>query len=221
MELLRGTGLRRMLAVVVAGAALAGCGGSELRDLSGPGEEDRESTAGSTTTTTGPESAETKAAREALSRATSTTVGGGKAATGGGAGADGKPGAKASEVDTTTLTMEISAELKETCVRPGGLQTITVHAPHTSAVGYDTYYSDGKSGLHEGFHGGNMVGWTDETDSWSHTWTVAATAPPGRAVVVVMAIHNEKGRGETGAIFAVADPLGLCDPPRYDEVIEE
>lgn len=205
--------LLAVMALVLSTSALAGCGGGGA-DRAGAAEE-RARKESPSATTAAARSSEGKGPGAAVGNkkgtATTTTVAGGAGpkAAGGGKGGGGE------EVDTTTLTMEISVTLVERCVRPGGTQTITVHAPYTSTVGYDTYYADGKSSLHEGFHGGNFVGWTDESDTWTHTWTVAATAPPGQATVVVMAIHDEYGRGETGDLFVVADPLGLCDPPRY------
>lgn len=214
--------VRATAAFVVACAALAGCGGDSRADDAAADKSEEAAAGGPTTTVVGgPGGAD--AGKDPSKQATTTTTAKGAgpraAAKKSGPSAAGEDGAGGAD-EGGEKTMEVTAEIADECVPPGGTQTITIHARPNSIVGYNTYYSDGKSGVNEGFHGGNMVGGTEDGESWTNTWVVAATAPPGQAVVVVTGVNEVHGRGETGVVFVVADPLGLCDPPHYEYVYE-
>lgn len=190
----------------VCGLALAGCGSSKA-DSGEPRRRTGDASGKTSSTIAASAKGEDAPGRPGSGgRTTPTSVDSGSAAAHGGDKAAGDE----PKSEPVTRTMQISMELKQPCVRPGESQTITIHAPYTSSVGYNTYYADGKSGLSEGFYGGNMVGFTDQSDTWTHTWVVAVNAPAGEAVVVVLATHDEQGRGETGDLFTVADALGRC-----------
>lgn len=117
---------------------------------------------------------------------------------------------RASDVDPSTLTLEMTVTLEDSCVRPGDSQRITIHTLPAAGVAFDTEYADGKSGLMEGHHGGNFGGFTDPEGNWSYTWVIAATAPAGKALVLVLGSHDEGGMGEEYVWFTVADALGQC-----------
>lgn len=116
-----------------------------------------------------------------------------------------------SEKDKYAGKLEMSAEVTEPCVRPGGLQTLTVRTKDNAGIAFDTVYADGLSGLKDGHYGGNDGGYTDDDGTYTATWTVAATAPKGPAAVNVLGSHYGTGIGETHTSFKVADPLGNCE----------
>ncbi|HEX2039384.1 MAG TPA: hypothetical protein VHF47_06585 [Acidimicrobiales bacterium] len=207
--------MRRALGVVVivlALVGLAGCGG-------GGDKADAAKAAGTSdeTTTTVPEAGETGAKgtnEKGKGKSSGATTTSAPAAKGG--------DKKAATGATTSTTVnpvdeawfdkkfEIKVQLKETCVRPGATQTVTAWVPVGSGVGYDTTYSDGKSGIMEGHYGGNSGGFPQDDGTYTDTFTVAATAPSGQAVVLVLASHQDDGLGEGRAVFAVSDALGRC-----------
>lgn len=200
--------VREPLAVaVVALIVLAGCGSSKADDAGDPQATDDAAADASTTSTTKAAakagSSKSKAQASATSTTTSTTVTpkAGTAATG---------GQPVEKLDDEGLTLPISAELKESCVRPGGSQTITIRARTASGVGYDSVYSDGKSGAMEGHYGGNAGGYTDDKNTFTSTWVISAAAPAGPVLVRVLGTHEEDGLGQTEAHFSVADALGKC-----------
>lgn len=199
---------------VVLLLAAAGCGGdSKAQDASGADKSGADAGAAGSTSTTeaGAAGADNKAkaagkgGKGSGSSTTTTTA----------------PGSSGS---ITTLpeeeeekTMPISAELAETCVRPGGSQSITIKAEPASGVGFDSVYSDGKSGMMEGFYGGNAGGFSDEEGTFVATWVVGANAPEGPVIVRVLGTHVDAGFGETRAYFAVSNALGTCAPlPEYE-----
>jgi hypothetical protein len=107
--------------------------------------------------------------------------------------------------------LEMKASLAESCVRPGGTQTITVLIRPKSGVGYDTVYSDGKSGMMEGHYGGNFGGIVDESGKWSHSWVITPNAPAGKVQVNVLGGHMDYGHAQATLYFTVAGTVGRCD----------
>lgn len=105
----------------------------------------------------------------------------------------------------------ITVTLASPCVRPGASQTITITTAPGSGVAYDSVYADGKSGVDKdhGFYGGNKGGQTDKQGTWTDTWVIAPTAPPGPVRVDVVAA-TPQGSGTTYATFAMADASGRC-----------
>lgn len=197
---------RRGLCVGLLGVLLVGCGGSAASS----GDRAREVGDASRSTST------TSATQSHASEETARSAGGpsrkssGTTAPGDSANAVGPDVAKKKLQQPDKRTLKMSVELKHDCVRPGSAQTVTIHATTGSIVGYNTYYADGKSALHEGFYGGNMVGATGEDGTWTDTWVVAANAPAGQAVVAVLGSHSDEGHGEAGAAFLVSDAIGNC-----------
>ena len=140
--------------------------------------------------------------------ATSTTVPGGSSS--GSSGSGPKAATNPSGGDQPTRTLEMSAELAESCVRPGGTQTITVRTLPYSGVAFDTEYADYLTGMMPGHYGGNSAGFVDEDGTWTSTWVIAPNAPAGLTTVLVLGTHEQGGLGETKALFTVADALGKC-----------
>lgn len=103
-----------------------------------------------------------------------------------------------------------TVQLRETCVPPGGKQTITIRTEPKSAAGYDSVYSDGKSGIMEGFYGGNNGGYADDKGVYTDTWVVGANAPAGKVTVRVMAGQQGFRHFEGETSFTVGDALGRC-----------
>lgn len=207
---MRSTGRVRALLGVGAMLLSAGCGGGKASDVveqKHGADADR-----ATTTTTVPTSdvvagggaaTGTKPADGARAAVTTTT-----------APAPGTPAAAGAKPSLTEPgpkgQLEVKASLAESCVRPGGRQSITILTRPDSAAGYDTVYSDGRSGITEGHYGGNGGGRVDESGSWSDTWVVSPHAPAGKVRVNVLAGHIDYGTAEATLFFAVADVTGNC-----------
>lgn len=160
----------------------------------------------------------------------------GDAATPGGAGSDGstpsttaaknsKKGQQAASESTSTVpppptagtipeddrpVLPVETTLGSTCVRAGGNQTVTFKLVPGSGVAYNSYYSDGKNGLDEGFYGGNKGGIVQADGQWTDTWTIAPHAPPGKVRVTYTAtnIAYKAHHGETS--FELVSPTGVC-----------
>jgi hypothetical protein len=211
----------RAVAVVAALALSASaCGGAGKADDAGKGGEDA---ASATSTTT---------AGDAASKDGSKPTEGDKAGAAGkkGSGATtttARPGSKAAEgpkdskttpttADPFRMTMPLTAEVSQKCVRPGGIQTVTLRAPVGAGLGFQVVYADGLQALMDGHYGGNAAGYTDEKGTFVDTFTVAATAPPGPAGVNALGTHMDHGFGEAHVHFAVADVLGNCRPEDMD-----
>lgn len=104
----------------------------------------------------------------------------------------------------------LEATLASPCVKVGGTQTITIRAPEGSGVGYDSYYADGKSGISEGFYGGNKGAVMPASGEWSDTWTVKVDAPPGKVRVLVQAIRLHNSVSQRELFFELVPALGTC-----------
>ena len=209
--------LRVLAASAVAAAALSGCGGSSR---AGDAADEGQAAGGSSTTAPGVASG-ADSSKSAKSKAAADGSKGGGATTTTVSGAKDAAGSKKSETTATTadpfrMTLPLTAEVAEKCVRPGGVQTITIRAPYGSGVGYQVVYADGLQALMEGHYGGNSAGYTDEDGTYVDTFTVAAAAPPGPASAHVLGTHMEQGFGEYHAHFAIADVLGNCRPEDMD-----
>lgn len=198
--------MRRALgcAGLVVLVAAAGCGGQSKADGASGAEKAGADAAAGSTSTTGPgadgKAGSDKGKGKAAGGSTATTTGPGGAAS----------GTTSTTEDPWAKTLEISAELASECVRPGGTQTITITTLPASGVGYDSVYSDGRSGAMEGFYGGNAGGFTDPEGTFTHAWVVGANAPAGEVIVRVLGTHTEGGFGETRAYFTVSNALGTC-----------
>lgn len=201
---------RLLGAVAVASLVTAGCGGASKADdnqatpaASGEGAAAADTQAGGgSTTSTVPKPRSSSAGSKAT---TTTTKPGAPAAAKGTEGQAPPP-----EDDPYKRTLAITAELTETCVRPGGTQTVKVRTLSYAGVAFDTEYSDYLTGMQPGHYGGNSGGFTDAEGTYSFTWVVAPNAPAGKATVLVLGSHDEGGIGETKAFFTVADALGKC-----------
>lgn len=112
------------------------------------------------------------------------------------------------EEDRPVLPVETT--LGSTCVRAGGTQTVTFKTVPGSGVAYNSYYSDGKNGLDEGFYGGNKGAIIQADGQWTDTWTIAPHAPPGKVRVTYTAtnIAYRAHHGETS--FELVSPTGVC-----------
>lgn len=138
--------------------------------------------------------------------------GGGKAdagtadkATGSNAGA---PSTTVAEAPKPPMPFEVT--LAGACVKAGGQQTITFKAPHKSAVVYDNRYPDGKSGLSEGFYGGNKGSLVPADGTWTDTWTIAPHAPAGQVTVLTQGVHLDYSSAEKELTFTLVGPTGTC-----------
>ncbi|MFY9586183.1 MAG: hypothetical protein WAT66_01870 [Actinomycetota bacterium] len=111
--------------------------------------------------------------------------------------------------------MPVSASVSPSCVRPGGLATLTVETLPDSVVAYVAIYSNGKSGAAppwgEGY-GGNDGGHANSRGVYKSSWTVSPSAPAGPATVQVVVGIRDKG-SETTAHFTVGSPTGACGDP--------
>ena len=106
----------------------------------------------------------------------------------------------------------LAGTITPACVRPGGRATIVVQTLSKSAVAYDTYYSDGKTGGTPPFGdglGGNASGLTDANGRYTSSWIVSPNAPPGAAYARVVVGHASDTI-ETRVPFAVSNPVGDC-----------
>lgn len=145
--------------------------------------------------------------------ALSTSVPG--AATGGSGGSKGADGSKAAAPTTTVPEapkppLPLEASLEKSCVKAGGEQTITISVPHKSAFAYNSFYPDGKSGIDEGFYGGNKGSLMPAQGTWTDTWVIAPQAPPGTVRVHVQAVHMEYSSAEKDITFELVGPTGVC-----------
>jgi ABC-type glycerol-3-phosphate transport system substrate-binding protein len=197
----------RVWGVVVALLLVtAGCSGSKADDskpkLAGVDSDGSSTTTPAATPDAKPKSSKSKAGAASGSTTTTTTssTSGGSATT--------MPNQPAE--NWMDKTFEITVTLKESCVRPGGTQTITVKTEPGAGLAYDTTYPDGKSGVSDGYYGGNSGGFADENGDYADTFAVAATAPSGYAVVSVLSSDPNKGHAEKRLTFYVADVTGNC-----------
>lgn len=213
MELLVGGRFRvrrTLIAMALVSAVGAGCSGSKADDSAAPEEpaaaageaSDGADGGGSTTTTAPPKKG--SASKQNSGNTTTTAEPGGSVA----ANAD---GSAAEEEDPYKKTLAITAELAESCVRPGGTQTVTIRTLPYAGVGYDTEYSDYLTGMMEGHYGGNAGGFTDDDGTYTSTWAITPNAPAGKATVKVLGSHHDGGIGEARAYYTVADALGKCE----------
>lgn len=187
-----------LLVVIAAGACAGGKdGGERAADADGPGAASTEEQGGNSTASS-------------PSKASSPKNG---SAPGAGSGpANSKTsGAQPSTGDVTAAPpVALEVVLGSACVKAGETQTITINAPGNSAVGYDTYYADGKSGLSDGFYGGNNGRVMPPEGTWTDTWLVEPTAPPGRTKVVVQAARVGNKAAMREAYFELVAATGVC-----------
>lgn len=199
--------------VLVMALAVGACGGSEAKDTS----LDNAASGGKATSTTQASGSGSGSGSEAGSKPSTGSAQGSskstKSTTTTVAGKGGTTSTTEWDVEKTK-TLEISAELKESCVRPGGSQTITIRSERGSGVGYDAVYADGKGGAMEGHYGGNKGGQVDKDGTFTDTWVVAPHAPAGRVTVNVLGAKAGGGKpmehNEIVVYFTVSDALGRC-----------
>jgi hypothetical protein len=103
----------------------------------------------------------------------------------------------------------ITATLDRTCVHRGStteLQGLTVHLRKDEPVGYSTQYSDQSNELsNQTYKTGYGYGKGGADGTFRATWVVPANAPPGPAIVSVLA----RG-GQQKLPFTVAAQGGSC-----------
>ena len=140
---------------------------------------------------------------------TVTTTGGTQTATSGGA----KTSSGGVATPTGTASpIPISGTITPQCVRPGGSATIVVQTQSHSAVAYDTYYSNGKTGGSPPFgdgYGGNAAGESNDQGRYTSTWVISPQAPAGAAYARVVVGHGGS-IDETRVRFAVSNAIGDC-----------
>jgi hypothetical protein len=205
-----GPSRRALGALLVLLAATAACGGESKADSGRAAEAEEPARAAAEGDATTPTTAGGKAGKKSSgdrggTTTTTTATGQSEAAADGTA-----PDPKAAQPKTETRKIEVLAELKESCLKPGGSQTLTVRTLPSAGVAFDTEYSDYLTGMEAGHYGGNSAGYVGEDGTWTSTWVVAPNAPAGKATVLVLAAHSHDGMGETKAVFTVADALGKC-----------
>jgi hypothetical protein len=106
--------------------------------------------------------------------------------------------------------LQLTAELKEACVPPGGKQVIVIRTEPKAGVAYDAVYSDGKGGATAGHYGGNKGAQVDHTGTFTDTWVVAPNAPQGKVTVNVLGGLVGYKHAEAYVSFVVADMSGRC-----------
>lgn len=200
-------------ALLVLLLATAACGGQtkadEGKDAEGGGTAPAAAEGEGTTTTTRAAGKAGKKSSAAGGGATTTTTAASEAKAAGSDKQSSDP--KVEEYKPRSMrTLQITAELTESCVKPGGSQTLTVRTEPDAGVAFDTEYSDYLTGTMPGHYGGNLAGYADADGTWSSTWVVAPNAPAGKATVLVLGALGKDALGETKAFFTVADALGKC-----------
>ena len=110
-------------------------------------------------------------------------------------------------------TVYVESVISPSCVRRGGLATITVRTVSQAAIAYHAIYAGTHGGAPPPYgsgYGGNASGFADRQGRWNSTWTVRADAPvgPARADVVV---SDGQAWGYDDPPFTVAGPSGRCD----------
>lgn len=128
--------------------------------------------------------------------------------------ASGKSGATSKGAGEHQITYDFTTEVtvEPACVKRLGKVTMSLVYKPKTAVAYQAFYSDQKSGAEPPYgagYGGNDKGITDPGGQYSSTWVVGADAPPGAGrvqVVMVWSGHFGKAEGH----FGVADPIRGC-----------
>jgi hypothetical protein len=201
MRALRHAWMKPIGAAALAAVLLGACGSAPAKRPEASKPTPSSSTTGTSGTGT-PGGGSTKSS-------TSTSTSGGTGTTSGTGST--KPGATASPSPSHS-PIPITATITPRCVRPGGQATIVVQTLPQSAVAFDTYYSNGKTGgsppLGDGL-GGNDGGMTDKNGRYTSTWVVSPHAPAGPAYARVIVGHGDS-TDETRALFAVSDSTGDC-----------
>jgi hypothetical protein len=104
----------------------------------------------------------------------------------------------------------MKVSLGSPCIRAGDKQTITIETVAPSAVGYDSYYPDGKSGLSEGFYGGNNGKSLETEPVWTDTWVVNPAAPPGTVRVIVQGVSVKTSPNQLEVFYDLKRPTESC-----------
>ncbi|HVF74327.1 MAG TPA: hypothetical protein VM938_04710 [Acidimicrobiales bacterium] len=191
------------MAAVVVALALAGCGGNDDDDATpAPGDTNASSSSTSSTTT-----APAQAAEGGVTRGPATQSGP-STATGGDFKA--QPGPTGTDPNAAKPKHPLKVSLGSPCIRAGEKQTITIETVSPSAVGYDSYYGDGKSGISEGFYGGNNGKSLENENVWTDTWVVNPAAPPGTVRVIVQGISVRTSANQLEVFFDLKRPTENC-----------
>lgn len=200
----------RLAVGLVAVLALAACGGG-----SGAVEEALRRGSASTTSTT-KTAAGGEADRPDEKPSSGQDARGGDARPEGRAGSPTPTSASGSTGGGTTATTEarepapLEVTVAKPCIKAGERQTITIQALPHSAVVYDSYYSDGKSGISEGFYGGNNGAVVPDSGTWTDTWVVAPHAPAGNVRVITMVSSYRKSRTTVDRYYRLVSPTESC-----------
>ncbi len=104
----------------------------------------------------------------------------------------------------------LKVSLASPCIRVGEKQSITIETIKGSGVGYDSYYPDGKSGLSEGFYGGNNGKNMESETVWTDMWVVSPTAPPGTVRVISQGISLATDVNQVEVFFDLKPATGSC-----------
>lgn len=106
----------------------------------------------------------------------------------------------------------LTVSVTPTCVFRGGSVTITVDTEPEVVIGYEAFYSDGKSGSPEPYGAGygGVNGARSETGQYADSWTVSREAPTGPGRVDVFVGRGDKW-GYMPVEFEVVDgPAASC-----------
>lgn len=196
--------VRTLLLTAAVGAAACGGGGG---DKAAPPAVDRADNAVGVTTTTAPGS--------------SPATDGGPGGTGGGSGGSvptttgtapsGGGGSNPQATNEEQPPLPLEASLAKPCIRVGESQTITIKSLAKSAVGYDNYYPDGKSGIdREAHYGGNNGAVMPDSGTWSDSWVVKPNAPAGRVRVVYSGANVGYKAQQRELFYELVGPTGTC-----------
>ncbi|HVM41472.1 MAG TPA: hypothetical protein VM618_11915 [Acidimicrobiia bacterium] len=104
----------------------------------------------------------------------------------------------------------LGAELRHSCLRPGGEQALIVETRPGAEVIYQAVYADGNSPWdYPNYYGGSGSGIADDAGRFRRSWRVEPGAPPGDVQVDVVA-KFEGSREHVRTNFAIAGPDGKC-----------
>jgi hypothetical protein len=120
----------------------------------------------------------------------------GSASTGpSGAASTGPSGSARPSASASAKKLSLVMQIVNTCVKPGGSQTVNVTTSPGATVATDTLYADKKEGR---THGGAGYGPTDAKGKYSFTWTVRLGTPEGKTVTFVKALKDEARASSSG-----------------------
>jgi hypothetical protein len=153
------------------------------------------------------------------SSTTASTVPGAKPGTNGGPGANGgtaptTPGANGTGGQqtgggpTTTAKAKVQPTytIDKKCLKVGETQGLTVKTSPKDAIGYSSEYSDKSTSFSNHYSSGDGTGQADDAGNYRATWQVPLNAPPGKALLHVVA----GGDFQSPLEFMIVSSTGKC-----------